>query len=221
MTRITTIRSLAIRVLAYAEALVPKHASQWGQAMRCEMQQIDRDTEALEWALGCFVASIKARFGAMNLGTLRVSRCVLTLEMAMCFVPLTLGWLDIVFGRSGIARLDAALITAYFLQAPSGATMLTLVLIEAIVGVIGPVGAVLALRVIALNRPLRGDSLSKLLVHASILIGVVLLAQTLLLDSMAGIAEVAGVLVLFSALPAAGFAHLSYLGRALDREATA
>jgi hypothetical protein len=212
--RPAAIRSVAARLIRLAERLLPREKAEWAEAMRSELHHIDGNYEALGWAFGCLLSSIKLRINAMELGSLRVSRWVLTLEMALCFGPLTLGWFDIVFGQSGVARLNAVIIEKFFLGTPGGTTALAFMVTAAILGVLGPVGAVLALRAILLNRPLRSRSIGITVIAGSILVGVVLLAQSLVLDSRAGVAEIAGMLVLFSVLPAAGTAHLTHLGRA-------
>ena len=208
------IRSFAARVLGYAEWLLPQGKAEWARAMRSELQHIDGDHEALKWALGCLLASIKMRSSAMVLGNFRVSRWVLALEMALCFVPLSLGWFDIVFGQSGVVRLNADIVERYFFAVPGGTTMLILIFATAILGVLGPVGVLLALRAIVLNQPVRSRQIAYAVIAGSVLVGAVLLAQTLLFGSIATVPEIAGMLIMFSALPAAGMAHLAHLGGA-------
>lgn len=208
----SAIRPFAARVLRHAEWLLPEGQAEWARAMRSELQQIDDDHEALAWALGCLLASIKMRSSAMVLGNFRVSRWVLALEMALCFVPLTLGWIDVVFGQSGIVRLNSDIVERYFLAVPGGTTMLILISATAILGLLGPVGVLLALRAIVLNQPVRSARIAGAVIAGSVLLGVVLLAQ----HSAAGAVDIAGMLIMFSLLPAAGMAHLTHLGGALN-----
>ena len=134
--------------------------------------------------------------------------------MALCFVPLTFGWLDVVFGQSGIVRLNADIVERYFFAVPGGTTALIFMLATAILGVLGPIGALFALRALVLNQPVRSRRIAGAVIAGSVLLGVVLLAQTLVMGSAAGVPEIAGMLIMFSALPAAGMAHLALGGKA-------
>jgi hypothetical protein len=190
--------------------------------MLSELHHFDSDYEALVWAMSCFSSGIRVRVHAMDIGTFTISRWVLAPEMALCFVPLTMGWLDVVFGGSGIVRFNMDIVQQYFLGVPGGTAALVTILAEAVLGVLGPVGLFLAIRVIALNRAIRNRPLGTTLVVGSILLGVVFIANRVISGSNATVWELAGALVLFSVLPAAGVAHMLYLGaRNANRELTA
>src|SRR5690606_17034453 len=191
--------------------------ARWARAMSAELhhvQHIDGDYAALAWAIGCLISSIKVRANSMDVGNLRISRWVLAPEFALCFAPLTFGWLDVMFGMSGVVRLDWDIVQRYFLAEPGGLIALLTIGAQAVLGVLGPIGLWFALRLVVLNRPLRNRAFGAALIGAAALIAVVFLANQAILGSIATAWDMAGTLILFSFLPAAGVLHLLYLGRA-------
>jgi hypothetical protein len=120
-----------------AQWLRPTRRREWGSAMRAELAHIEDDHEALRFAYGCAVAAITLRSTTMHFGTLKVSRFVLALEMALCFVPMTFGWLDFVFGASGVAWLDAAAVERYYLGTAEGVAAFAKVVAGALIGILG------------------------------------------------------------------------------------
>jgi hypothetical protein len=152
---------------------------------------------------------------AMLMGNLRISRWLLTPEMLLCFVPLTLFWLDSIGGDSGIIRLDADIIHKYFVGVRGGTIELAAMLAGAILGALGPLGLIAALRLIVLNRPLRSAWLRRGLVIGPLLFGVLtLLAHAAIAGpdafrarSLEAFDFWSGMLLL-SVLPALGAAHL-------------
>jgi hypothetical protein len=151
----------------------------------------------------------------MDMGTLRVSGFVLVLEMALCFVPITFGWFDVMFGMSGVAWLDGPTIDLY-VGTPVGvamlAKMLAKMLVGAVIGLLGPLGLVVAMRQIVLGRALRRGWVSAALVGGPILLATVYVVANLASGTEFSI-EWGGFYVLFTVLPLAGAVHLSYLGR--------
>ena len=213
MSRATWARCAATAVVSAAAAwLGPTSREQWGRAMRAELDHIDDDFAALRWAFGCALASINLRSTSMDLGTLRVSRFVLALEMALCFVPLTLGWYDVMFGMSGVAWLDMATIERYYLGTTEDVAALTTILVWAVTGLVGPLGLIVGARHIALGRVLRHGWLIALLIAGPIAGGAVYLVANFVMGSEWSI-ERLGFYVLFVAGPLAGVVHLIYLGR--------
>jgi hypothetical protein len=66
-------RRIAVKLARHAASVLPA-ASPWAQAMRRELDYIENDRAALAWALGCVLASYKARLAAgtkAGLGRLR------------------------------------------------------------------------------------------------------------------------------------------------------
>jgi hypothetical protein len=59
MRRSAAIRALANFLMLLAGRLLPRERLPWAEAMRSEMQQVGNDFEALTWALGCFMASLR------------------------------------------------------------------------------------------------------------------------------------------------------------------
>jgi hypothetical protein len=147
----------------------------------------------------------------MGIGNLRVSRWVLVPELALCFGPLTLGWLDVLFGVSGVVRLNMEVIQQYFIGVPGGLAALVIMFSGALVGVLGPLGLLVAFRFIALGRPIRSRLLSRVLILGPILFGVIYIAGNVIMGSGAQ-AFGAAFLILFIVLPVVGAAHMLYLG---------
>jgi hypothetical protein len=196
-----------------AQWLRPTRRREWGSAMRAELAHIEDDHEALRFAYGCAVAAITLRSTTMHFGTLKVSRFVLALEMALCFVPMTFGWLDFVFGASGVAWLDAAAVERYYLGTAEGVAAFAKLVAGALIGILGPLGLIVALRHIALGRTLRRGWLAATLLVGPAVLGVVYMAANLASDTRFW-PDWAGFYVLFVALPVGGAAHLLLLGRA-------
>jgi hypothetical protein len=154
----------------------------------------------------------------MVVGGLRVSRWVLALEMALCFVPLTFGWFDVLFGMSGVAWLNVEVIQRYFIGAPGGITILATLYSAAILGALGPLGLLVALRLIALGRGIRSRLLGRVLVAGPILLGVIYIGGNVIVGGPQVLATWVGGALLLFVLPMAGAAHLVYLGRATPRQ---
>jgi TRAP-type C4-dicarboxylate transport system permease small subunit len=156
--------------------------------MRNEVQHISNNHAALKWALGCVFASYRERLRTMIARNPRISRWVLVLEMLVCFTPLT--WLCL----ATFANLSR-------MEGKTGIVALT-------VAAAGPIGLVVAFKVVVLNRP----SLTKLAMAAL----CILAAWTGLTYSLQLLAEPEPAshwreFVLIALLPALGIAHLLYL----------
>lgn len=215
--RSTLLTRLAFALARLAARFHPRERNGWARAMAAELHHVDGDYAAFMWSVGCLISSITMRAHSMIVGNLRISRWVLAPELALCFVPLTFGWLDVVFGASGVVRLDMNVVDRYFLAEPGGLTALLTIGAQAALGVLGPIGLAFALRLVVLNRPLRNRALGAVLLTAAALIAAVFIANQAILGSIATAWDVAGTLILFSLLPAAGIFHLLYLGRANPR----
>jgi hypothetical protein len=57
-------RRWAVKLAQHASWVLPGAQSPWAQAMRRELDYIEDDRAALRWALGCVLASYKARLAA-------------------------------------------------------------------------------------------------------------------------------------------------------------
>jgi hypothetical protein len=85
-------RRFAVALLNLASRILPAAQREWARDMRGELDVVKSDHEALSWAFGCVLASVRERVLAMLNLNGRISRPVLILEWLMCFVPLTLLW---------------------------------------------------------------------------------------------------------------------------------
>jgi hypothetical protein len=186
--RRSVVRDFAVWLAAHAEKALPRSRADWASAMRNEVQHISNNHAALKWALGCVFASYRERLRTMIARNPRISRWVLVLEMLVCFTPLT--WLCLAT-FANLGRMDGK----------TGMVALT-------VAAAGPIGLVVAFKVVVLNRP----SLTKLAMAAL----CILAAWTGLTYSLQLLAEPEPAshwreFVLIALLPALGIAHLLYL----------
>jgi hypothetical protein len=180
--------------------------------MRAELPYLSNEHERLRWAFGCLVAAIKQRFAPMDTGTFRISRWVMLIETLGCFVPLTIGWLDLNFGPSGIIRHTPEIIERFYLSAPGGAFIVSMLFAGAVVSVLGPIGLWLGLRYVFVGRGIRNRTVGITLIGVPIALNV--------LGTIAGF--LVGpedfkvsfeVTLLFVILPVVGIAHLMYLAK--------
>lgn len=187
--------------------------------MRVELAYLNGDGAALAWAAGCVAAAAKDRIAAMMTWNERISRPVLCAEMALCFVPLTIAWLDSLFGVSGLTKLNADIVHRYFLAVPGGTFALTMMVAVAALSLVGPVGLIAAFRSCVLGRATGGKGLALGLVAGAALVGAVYLARLWFLGSGGQVVEAWRGLVLLGVLPVMGAAHLAYLsGPAASRD---
>ena len=89
----TNVRTLAVMLVKHAAWVAPPDRKEWSHAMINELEHIPRDTSALRWALGCTLVSYLERTHLMRRSMTNLPRWLLSLEMAVCLVPLT--WLFI------------------------------------------------------------------------------------------------------------------------------
>jgi hypothetical protein len=61
MTSLPRWRRWAVKLARHAAWVLSGTQSPWAEAMRCELDYIEDDRAALQWALGCIVASYKVR----------------------------------------------------------------------------------------------------------------------------------------------------------------
>jgi len=148
-------------------------------------------------------------------GNLKISRWLLAPEMLLCFVPLTLLWLDAIDGSSGLTRLNMAAIHKYFLGVPGGMVFLVTLIAGTALATIGPIGLLAGFRMIVMGRPLKSAWLRVALIAAPILYGAMALLLRLSETGTAAFDFAASDafdfwsgIVLLSALPALGAAHL-------------
>jgi hypothetical protein len=186
--RRSVVRHFAVRLAAHAEKALPRSRADWASAMRNEVHHISGNHAAFKWALGCVFVSYRERMRTMIAGNPRISRWVLVLEMLFCFTPLT--WLCL----ATFANLGR-------MEGKTGIFALT-------VAAAGPIGLIVAFKVVVLNRP----SLTKF----AMAVLCILAAWTGFAYSLQILAEAEPThhwrdFVLIALLPALGIAHLLYL----------
>lgn len=206
--------SLCMRLAA---SLLGKDGSEWLQAMYAELDHVPAN-ERLVWSLGCVMAALKRRFQSMRTGNLQISRGVLLLELLMCFLPITLGWWDAVFGQSGVLGLNQSVIEQHFLATPVDRIILGMMIGAAIVGLAGPIGLFLTSRAAITGAGLKNRPLGIAMIGGV----TIFIVASILLRVLAGpgaYAATPSFILLIGLLPALGIAHLMYLSRA-ERQAS-
>jgi hypothetical protein len=84
-------RRLAVKLAQHAAWILPGAGSPWADAMRHELDYIDDDPAALRWALGCILASYRARLAERPSFSGRVAwRYVATSGVLMLLIGLAL-----------------------------------------------------------------------------------------------------------------------------------
>lgn len=216
--RITFRRRMALAFLHRAERLLPQSRLDWAKAMRAELDNLEDDQVALAWAIGCVVAGLKERINTVFSTNLKISRWILVPEMLLCFVPLTLGWLDAIGASSGVIRLNGEIIQRYFRHAPGGTIALLTMIAAVILGTLGPLGLATAFRVIASGRSPSSRWFRAMLVGGPALYGVLTLLTrmttagtgALSFDTTDSFDFWSGILLL-AVLPSVGAAHILHL----------
>jgi hypothetical protein len=213
------LRWLALVLMRCATQLVPTTRADWAKAMHAELDRLEDDRDAFEWAFGCVVAGFKERANVMFVGNLKISSWVLAPEMLLCFVPLTMSWLDAIGGESGIVRLNMDIIQKYFIAVRGGTIELVVMIAGAILGALGPVGLLAAFRLIVLGLPMRSPWLRSALVFGPIVCGVLTIVARLAIGGTAAFSfrsvdafDFSSGIFLLSALPALGAVHMLRLG---------
>jgi hypothetical protein len=84
-------RRWAAKLAQHASFVLPGAQSSWAEAMRRELDYIEDDRTALHWAVGCVLASYKARFAARpGFGTRAAWRHAATYGVLMVFIGFAL-----------------------------------------------------------------------------------------------------------------------------------
>jgi hypothetical protein len=168
--------------------------------MLSELQYVDGDGKAIQWAFGCLVTGIKLRVNLMIAGNLKIARWIFLPEILLCFVPLSFAWLDSIFGGSGVIRLNVDVIYRYFLGVHGGQLVLIWMISTTLLGTLGPVGLVAGFRLVVLGRPLRIHWLRVALVIGPLLYGLLFLISRVAVAGTAAVSfnEASGTLPGFS-----------------------
>jgi hypothetical protein len=193
MERSSLVRAAAIRIAKYAFHLFPQDRSGWAKALINEVHHVPGDIRALRWATGVVVTAIHERIRSMKSGSLLIPRWLLAIEMLVCFVPLTL---------LGVAVMWAAI--SGVMPLPSAALYLSVV-------AVAPLGLAIAFRRILSQNPAlgRGTVIALCIAGGWTLIGYIwqlLIAHSAMAGSWREF-------VIMALLPAIGVAHLIAIGK--------
>lgn len=209
MTGAATIsRRLAFKLVRLALLILPPYREIWARAMLTEFYYLESDYDALRWALGCVIASLKMRYETMIIGNLKISRWILMPELLLCFVPLTLFWAEVSFGTYGIFRHNADFIWQSLFRPPSAMRMM--ILTTAVLGLVGPASLITAFRLIVLKQPIHTRIAAVILIACPVILGIITVACLLLIRPIVWADELGLVLLLFTILPSAGAAHMYF-----------
>lgn len=82
---------MAALLVRHAARVAPPDRKEWAHAMINELDHVPRGASVLRWALGCALVSYLERLNVMTRSLTNLPRWLLSLEMAVCLVPVT--WL--------------------------------------------------------------------------------------------------------------------------------
>jgi hypothetical protein len=107
--RISLLRRFSRALIAHATSVLPPSRSQWGEAMKSELDHIENDVEATKWAAGCVIASYLEGGRMMNesFGNIvRKPSAFLPLAMSITALVLLAGAyiFALATGRGGLVR---------------------------------------------------------------------------------------------------------------------
>jgi hypothetical protein len=124
---------IALGLAAHAAHILPLQRREWSSAMISEVDHLPSAGAAIRWAMGCIIAGYIERI-RMSRSLRHLSRWVLSLEMLLCFVPVT--W------------LFAAVISSSIHAMPSLPTALLFVSAT----LVGPVGLMIAAKTLVFRQ---------------------------------------------------------------------
>ncbi|MGH8201665.1 MAG: hypothetical protein ACREVO_15105 [Steroidobacteraceae bacterium] len=125
--------SMAVALLKHAARISPPARKEWVHAMHNELEDLPCGSAAVSWALGCALVSYRERVVVMIGSLNNVARWLLSVEMAVCLVPLT--WLFI----------------AIFAMTTHGVMRPELAILAGSAALLGPIGLLIGLRVILVS----------------------------------------------------------------------
>lgn len=194
--------------------LFPASRLDWANAMGAELERLENDGQAFFWAVGCVIAALKERVSAMSAGNLKIPRWILIPEMLLCFVPLTLGWLDAILatlGFFGVIRLNGQ----DFATVHGGALAMVPIVAGVVFGALGPLGLIAAYRLIVRGPQANSRWIRYALIFAPLLYGVLILSTRLVIGDLDALASATAdslhfwsAIIFLSALPTWGAAHM-------------
>jgi hypothetical protein len=125
---------VALALAAHAAKVLPPERREWSQAMIAEVDHLPSADAAINWAIGCVFAGYIERMRTMNHPIGHVARWVLSLEMLICFMPVTVLFVGVILGAMrGVWSTSTSLLYA-------SATL------------IGPIGLVISVKSLVLRQ---------------------------------------------------------------------
>jgi hypothetical protein len=197
-------RSLAWRIAlgltAHAARILPPERREWSQAMIAEVDHLPSAGAAIRWAIGCIFAGYIERMRSMNHPIGHVARWVLSLEMLICFVPVTV------------------LFVGVTLSAERGVWPLTTSLRYGSATLIGPIGLVISVLVLVLKRTIgRMTSTALHLLAAWTAVSYLSLALSNGASLLADRWQIFKIFVLVAVLPTLAVVHLTFIAAAAQK----
>jgi hypothetical protein len=125
-------RRIASALVSHAAHVLPLQRREWSSAMISEVDHLPSAGAAIRWAMGCVITGYIERI-RMSRSIRHLSRWVLSLEMLLCFVPVT--WL-FAFVISSSIRVMPPLTALLFVSAT----------------LVGPIGLLIAAKTLVFRR---------------------------------------------------------------------
>lgn len=187
------IRSFVNFLLQYALLIMPEKRADWVQAMKNESQYLSNDFQALLWVIGCVKTATIERINMMKTGSLRVSKFVLSIELLSSFIPVSFVLLVLMMN---------------FIEMPSIRTDGRFIIYAAL-GLIGPIGIILGLRLLLRGPYNLGKVVNALL--GILAVGIVTGGMIQLMAGNINLDDWWLVLILITLMPAVALFHIIYL----------
>lgn len=196
---------MAKLLVKHAGNVLPPERENWAQAMSNEIDHLPDSRFALRWAMGCVYTSYIEGMTNMNMGNLRISRTVLTVEMLMCFGFLSMSFIGMLFQIGNFLPFNRDLESMLFFTSC----------------MIGPIGLFFAFRLIVLKRTDLGKAMGAALIVLVTWTFMVNGIVAWILTERPGITWTWGATLLLAILPAMGVVHLIYMSNPEGKMKTA
>lgn len=186
---------VALALVTHAAHIFPHHRREWSRAMISEVDHLPSAGAAIRWAMGCIVAGYIERI-RMSRSLRRLSRWVLSLELLLCFAPVTCWFGAIVSSSIRVMGWPPIL------------------LLLASASLVGPIGLIVAVKTVVFGR-----AVGRLTTAALCVLALWTFASYLAL-SLGNPGELSSGwrdIVLFAVLPGLAAAHLAYMAFAAPR----
>jgi len=190
---------IALGLATHAAHILPLERREWSRAMISEVDHLPSAGAAIRWALGCIIAGYFERI-RMNRSLRHLSRWVLSLELLLCFVPVTCLFAAV---ASSSIRVMASLPDA---------------LLFASATLVGPMGLAIAVKTVVFRR-----AVGRLTSAALCVLALWTFASYWALSSRnpGAVSSDWRDIVLIAVLPGLAAAHLAYMASAAPRSSVA